>query len=136
MENPDETGAALPVVPPEWKHMRFYLFGLFLFALVYALYFARDFFMPVVLAFLLALMLTPVVRWLGRRGVPPPLSATLLVLISVLIVAVAGYFLSGPVIALSNDASGIARRVAQRVQPGVVDQLEKILFVVAWAGHP
>ena len=48
--------------------VRLSLVGIFLLAVVYALYFARDFFMPVVLAFLLALMLTPVVRLLRKRG--------------------------------------------------------------------
>ena len=49
----------------ESRFVHFTLGGLFLFALVYALYFGRDFFMPVVLAFLLALMLTPIVRFFG-----------------------------------------------------------------------
>ena len=50
--------------------------GIFILVAIYALYFARDFVMPVVLAFLLALMLTPIVRFLKKRGVPEALSAT------------------------------------------------------------
>ena len=60
--------------------MRSLLIGIFIFMAIYALYFARDFFMPVVLAFLLALMLTPIVRFLRKHGMPEPVSATLLVL--------------------------------------------------------
>ncbi len=103
---------------PIWSDTRLIrslLTGIFILALVYALYFARDFVMPVVLAFLLALMLTPIVRFLKKRGVPEALSATLLVLMSVLALASAGYFLSGPVVQLANEAPDIGRRVTERL---------------------
>ncbi|WP_274630447.1 AI-2E family transporter [Arvimicrobium flavum] len=122
----DDNGA--PAVPVEWRFARFCLVGIFLFTLVYALYFARDFFMPVILAFLLALMLTPVVRFLSKRGVPAPLSATLLVLFSVGTIGIAGYFLSGPVIALVNDAPSIGRRVAERLAE-IRHPFEKVMEV-------
>lgn len=89
--------------------------GIFLLAAAYSLYFARDFVMPVLLAFLLALMLTPIVRFLKKRGMPEALSATLLVLMSVIALASAGYFLSGPIIQLANDAPAIGRRVSERL---------------------
>lgn len=91
------------------------LVGIFLLAFVYALYFARDFFMPVLLAFLLALMLTPVVRALGKRGVPAAVSATLLVALSSSGIATTGYLLSGPVVQLVTDAPSIGREVTQRL---------------------
>jgi predicted PurR-regulated permease PerM len=95
--------------------VRSLLIGIFILALVYALYFARDFVMPVVLAFLLALMLTPIVRFLKKRGVPEAVSATLLVLMSGLALASAGYFLSGPIVQLANEAPEIGRRVTERL---------------------
>ena len=95
--------------------IRSLLIGIFILVAVYALYFARDFVMPVVLAFLLALMLTPIVRFLKKRGVPEALSATLLVLISVMAVVSAGYFLSGPIVQLANEAPEIGRRVTERL---------------------
>ena len=67
--------------------VRLSLVGIFLLAVVYALYFARAFFMPVILAFLLALTLTPIVRFLRKRGMPAMLSATLLVVLSVCVAA-------------------------------------------------
>ncbi|MBN9072044.1 MAG: AI-2E family transporter [Rhizobiales bacterium] len=102
-------------MPAQSRTVRVCLIGLFLFALVYALYFGRDFFMPVVLAFLLALMMSPVVRALAKRGIAPPVSATLVVIVTLGGLAAAGYFLSGPAIALGNDAPNIGRRVAQRL---------------------
>ena len=83
--------------------MRSLLVGIFLFMAIYALYFARAFFMPVMLAFLLALTLTPIVRLLRKRGIPEVVSATLLVLLSICIFASAGYLLSGPVIDHINN---------------------------------
>lgn len=114
-EQPETAEAGNGTAPSEWRLMRVCLVGIFLFTVVYALYFARDFFMPVVLAFLLALMLTPVVRFLSKRGVPAPVSATLLVMFSVGTIVSAGYLLSGPVISLVNDAPSIGRQVAERL---------------------
>lgn len=95
--------------------MRSLLIGIFIFTAVYALYFARDFFMPVILAFMLALMLTPIVRFLRKQGVPEALSATLLVLLSVIGIGGAGYFMSGPVMDLVNDAPAIGRELTERL---------------------
>ncbi|TJX18282.1 MAG: AI-2E family transporter, partial [Mesorhizobium sp.] len=66
-------------------------------------------------AFLLALTLTPIVRFLRQRGVPDALSATLLVLMSVIFVAGAGYLLSGPVIDLINKAPSIGLQLTERL---------------------
>ncbi|MBZ9669781.1 AI-2E family transporter [Mesorhizobium sp. B2-1-8] len=95
--------------------MRSLLIGIFLFMTVYALYFARAFFMPVILAFLLTLTLTPIVRLLRKRGIPEVVSATLLVLVSVFIFASAGYVLSGPVIDLINNTSSIGQQLTERL---------------------
>lgn len=108
-------GAVLETIRYNTRLIRSLLIGIFMLAAIYGLYFARDFVMPVVLAFLLALMLTPIVRFLRKRGVPEALSATLLVLMSVLALSSAGYFLSGPVIQLVNDAPEIGRRVTERL---------------------
>lgn len=95
--------------------MRSLLVGIFLFMAIYALYFARAFFMPVILAFLLTLTLTPIVRFLRKHGVPEVVSATLLVVLSVCIFATAGYLLSGPVIDLINNTSAIGQQLSERM---------------------
>lgn len=99
----------------EIRLIRSLLLGIFILAAVYALYFARDFFMPVVLAFLLTLMLTPIVRFLRKHGVPEAVSATLLVLFSVLTISSAGYFMSGPAMDLANNAPAIGRKLTARL---------------------
>ncbi|MBZ9850425.1 AI-2E family transporter [Mesorhizobium sp. CA14] len=91
--------------------------GIFILLTIAALYFARAFFMPVILAFLLALTLTPIVRFLRKRGIPEVVSATLLVLLSIFIFATAGYLLSGPVIDLINNSYSIGQQLTERLAP-------------------
>ncbi len=95
--------------------MRRLLIGIFLFMGIYALYFARDFFMPVILACLLALMLTPIVRFLRKRGVPEAVSATILVIVSVLGIGTLGYLLSGPVMQFISDAPSIGSQLTEKL---------------------
>jgi predicted PurR-regulated permease PerM len=102
-------------VRADMQLMRSLLIGIFIFMAIYALYFAKAFFMPVILAFLLALTLTPIVRFLRKRGIPEALSATLLVVLSLFIVVSAGYLLSGPVIDLINNTSTIGQQLTERL---------------------
>ena len=92
------------------------LLGIFLLIAIYALYFGRDFFMPVVLSFLMALTLTPIVRFFAKRGVPAAVSATLLVALSAVGFGIGGYLLSGPVMQLIADAPQIGRTLTERVE--------------------
>jgi predicted PurR-regulated permease PerM len=54
--------------------------GLFVLAVFYTLYFARAFFLPIVLAILLDFLLSPIIRALKRARIPEPLGAALLIL--------------------------------------------------------
>lgn len=92
-----------------------FLGGIFLILLTYALYFARDFFMPVVLAVLFALTFTPLNRWCIRRGIPAALSATLIVFSVVVGVTALAYGLSGPVATLISDAPEITRKIESKL---------------------
>jgi predicted PurR-regulated permease PerM len=109
-------GGPLDGGPRDYGLVRFAVVGLFLLGFIYALYFAREFFMPVVLAFLLALMLTPIVRFLAKRGVPAGISATLLVVVSVIGIGGTGYLLSGPAVQLVADAPSIGRQVGEKLE--------------------
>src|SRR5207237_10287668 len=51
--------------------------GLFVLAVLYTLYFARGFLLPIVLAVLLDFLLSPVIRTLKRARIPEPLGAAL-----------------------------------------------------------
>ncbi|TGS11160.1 AI-2E family transporter [Mesorhizobium sp. M2E.F.Ca.ET.209.01.1.1] len=115
--------------------MRSLVIGIFILMVAAALYFARAFFMPVMLAFLLALTLTPIVRFLRKHGIPEVVSATLLVLFSIFVFASAGYLLSGPVIDLINNSYSIGQQLTERLAPfkrplermmGLAHQLETL----------
>jgi predicted PurR-regulated permease PerM len=66
-------------------------------ALLYTLYFARDFLLPIVMALLLDLLFSPVVRALTRIGMGAPLGAAIVVLGLLALVSFGAYELSTPV---------------------------------------
>ncbi|MEO7085890.1 MAG: AI-2E family transporter [Gemmatimonadaceae bacterium] len=49
-------------------------------AVLYTLYFAREFLLPIVYAILLNFLLSPVVRWLARFRIKPPIGSALVIL--------------------------------------------------------
>jgi predicted PurR-regulated permease PerM len=85
--------------------------GLFLLALIGALGYARAFLLPVLFAFMLALILRPVVRYLARRRVPEFLTALGLVLWVLAAAGLGFYFLSAPLSALLTDLPRIANEI-------------------------
>ncbi len=72
------------------------LTGIFVLLVFYTLYFARDFLLPAVLAFLLTFLLAPVVRGLSRIRVPETIGAALVILAVLSGVVYGVYSLSGP----------------------------------------
>ena len=86
---------------------------LFIFV-VAALYFARDFLLPVVLAFFIALTLRPAVRALQKFLVPPWLAATAFVILMVIIGALAGYLISGPISVWIDQAPLLQQKFTSR----------------------
>ena len=97
------------------RSIRVALLGIFLIMLVGLVFFARDFLLPVVLAFLLALTLSPIVRFLQKRGVAPPISALFIVLIVLTIFFAGIFFLSGPVSEWVSQAPEISRKIQHRL---------------------
>ena len=97
------------------KAIRRYLGGIFILMAIYGLYLGRDFLTPVLLAFMLATTLSPIVRYLAKWSVPPVLSATLLIVISAAVFGVIGYGTSGPVSQLITDAPRISVKLQERV---------------------
>jgi predicted PurR-regulated permease PerM len=65
-------------------------------ALLYSLYFARDFLIPIAFALLLNFLLSPLIRRLTRIGVRPPISAGLVVLLLLASIGGGMYALAGP----------------------------------------
>ncbi len=85
--------------------------GLFVLAACYALSVATALFMPVVIAFLLNFLLTPMVRALERLRVPVPLGAAFVLVGLVGAVALGLYYLSGPAAAWIEEVPDALRQV-------------------------
>lgn len=73
-DDPDDTVLRRMRSIPRWAGI-----GLFIYATVFTLSYAKSFFVPVVLAFLLTMVFSPVRRVCDRRGIPAPLTSTLIV---------------------------------------------------------
>ncbi|HET8622788.1 MAG TPA: AI-2E family transporter [Gemmatimonadales bacterium] len=71
--------------------------GMFVLAFFYTLYFARAFFVPVVLALMLDFLLSPLVRALKRINIPEPAGALIVLLGALLVLAATAYSLADPV---------------------------------------
>jgi predicted PurR-regulated permease PerM len=90
--------------------------GLFVLALFYTLYFARAFFLPIVLAVLFDFLLSPLIRTLKRARIPEPLSAALVVVALLTVTGVAGYGLSGPAKEWASRLPASMRQAESRLQ--------------------
>ncbi|MEP7001173.1 MAG: hypothetical protein ABI969_11885, partial [bacterium] len=65
-------------------------------AMLYTLYVARVFLIPIVFSLLLNFLLSPVLRFLGRFRIRPPLGAAIVVLLLLASISGAIYELAGP----------------------------------------
>lgn len=96
---------------PRWA-----VIGIFLLLLIAGIAYARAFLMPVVLAFLLALVFTPVRRFLERRGVPSGITAALIVGMLVAALSTGIIMLAQPVGDWVDRAPEIGREVEQKLR--------------------
>lgn len=97
-----DSGAPKPQkvpIGPRWA-----VIGIFLILFFGALYFSRDFILPVVFALLFMLVLSPVVRVAKRRlGLWEPLTAALLVFGTLLVLLSSFYAFSGPLSEIARN---------------------------------
>jgi predicted PurR-regulated permease PerM len=91
---PDLERTAEAVVAPRTRSVEVTI--LTSLALLYTLYFAREFLVPIAFALLLNFLLSPVIRRLVRLHVTPPIGAALVVLVLLTAVAEGAYQLAGP----------------------------------------
>ena len=72
------------------------LTGIFLLSALYTLYFAKEVFLPIVLAFVLSFLLAPAVRWMARVRIPGAIGAGIIILGLISASAYGTYLLSDP----------------------------------------
>lgn len=92
------------------------LTGLFVLATFYTLYFARDFILPILLAWILSSLLAPVVRALKRVRVAEPLSALLIISALLGILSLGIYRMSDPVASWIQRAPQVLTDVRAKLQ--------------------
>ncbi|MFN3232250.1 MAG: AI-2E family transporter [Alphaproteobacteria bacterium] len=95
---------------------RYSTIGIFVLAAFYTLYFAAEFLIPVVSAFVLNMVFAPIPRGLRRMGIPYSLSAGLVVISLVAILLGAFYGLSTQVTAWIDRTPEILRELPDRIQ--------------------
>lgn len=105
------------------------LTGLFILALFYTLYFARAVLLPVVLALLLSYLFRPVVRALGKIGIPPSASAALVLVGVIATLAYSISFLATPAAGWLEKAPYGLQQLQHKLLP-----LRKPMEQVAKAG--
>ena len=92
------------------------LTGLFVLATFYTLYFARDFILPILLAWILSSLLAPVVRSLKRIHIPEPLSALLIISALLGTLSLGIYRMSEPVASWIQRAPQVLTDVRAKLQ--------------------
>ena len=94
-------------------------------ALLYTLFFARDFLLPIVIALLLDLLFSPVVRALTRVGVGAPLGAAIVVLGLIASVGFGFYELSIPVQRWATEAPKTVEKAESKMKQ-IMKPLERV----------
>lgn len=118
------------------------LTGIFIMGLFYTLYFARDFFLPVMLALLFNFLLSPVVRGLKRAHIPEAVSAALVIALGLAVVGVLGWRLSQPLsdwIARAPEITGkLATQIRKLKKPveKVTEATQQVEKITATSGPP
>jgi predicted PurR-regulated permease PerM len=110
----EQTGAAM--VTPRAHSIEATLLSAL--AVLYTLYFARSFLIPIVFAILLNFLLSPLIRLLGRFHFKPPIAAAVVVLLLLGGVGGAAYELAGPAqgwVAMAPQSFGKAQTKLRKI---------------------
>lgn len=129
LEPADASGPDAPAdreATPWWNSApgRAGLGALFVLALAWALREARAILLPLVLALLLAVALSPLVRWLGRWRLPPPIAAALVVAAFTSVAGLGVYAIADPAIDWIERAPQTLRQIERRLRTVKASMLE------------
>lgn len=127
VEGPPEEAiaAAVDVSAVELVRIRRLLLMIVLLATFTAVYFSREVLLPIVLAIVMTLTLLPAVRAGERLHIPRFVTSIALILCIALSIFLAGYFLSGPIGQLVEDAPEIADQLRAKFD-GIMDRVSSL----------
>ena len=93
------------------------LTGLFILAVFYTMYFTRSFLLPIVLSLLLMYLLRPVVRFLGKLKLKPPLASAIVLLSLVGVIGWSVSLLAAPAASWVEKAPYSMQQLKQKLVP-------------------
>jgi len=128
-------GAAAAQVDAWSRASQVAVIGLFVIALLWCCYVAQPVIVPVLLAWAIATIVLPIVRWIHERGVPRVLAAILVTLLLFLIIVSLLGLLSTPVAYWLGRATEIGTLIKQKLQTmgqplALLDELKKTLNAI------
>jgi predicted PurR-regulated permease PerM len=114
------------------------LVGILILDAIDMLVLARDFLLPVVIAFLIAITFRPAIKWLALRGMPAWATATGFAAGILLGGFLAGYMISGPVSGWIANAPEIRRTLTEKVRgiSGVFEHIARLTDEIRDAATP
>lgn len=126
-EVPGTTSPAVDNGPAARTHHCPSCAGLLALALIGTLYFAAPLVLPIVLAVLFSLLLSPAVRALARVGLPLPLGALAVLLVVIGAIVAAAWQLTAPAVEWFERAPKVMREVQLKLHPikQSVEQVQK-----------
>ncbi len=136
------TAAAAPGAHDPWaRASHISLVGLFVIALLWCAYVAQPVIMPVLLAWVIATVVLPVVRWMEERGVSRVVAAILVAFALLLVIVSLLALLSTPLtfwLGRANELGQLIRAKLQSMnQPlAILDDIRKALNTIGADGGP
>ena len=124
-----QEGAGMPPARPPLAH------GLVSAAIIVAaLYFGSDLLVPLTLAILLGFVLSPMVSWLKRHGLPRTVAVFAVMALALAVVAASAFLMFGQLRQLARDVPAYEANVTQKLralgttlrQPGLFDELARV----------
>lgn len=113
-EEPDLSKTAAAIESPKTRSIGITILSVL--ALLYTLYFARDFLLPISFALLLSFLLSPLVRALARVHIKPPLGAGIVLLGLLGLLGLGVYELSAPVQSWAAKAPATMAAVQEKLR--------------------
>ncbi len=114
--DPAHRAAAEPVVVQLAGPVRAAIFIIACAAVLFGVYFGQGLFMPIAVALVLSLTLSPIVRGASRHGIPSGMTASLLVLALAVAMLVGSLTLTQPIMNWVADAPHIGRELRDRLE--------------------